>query len=129
MTVGWGCWGEPEDGRKALGVPPALWGAGAELPALAVESYPGLYLLPHPHPAMDFACAVPEAFPLTRSSCSGRSSDTTVEIPWSPGPPARALGSACGQRGIPGTGLVLPCLPSCKENSQALGNYSKGLTP
>lgn len=93
ISAGRGRWGQPEDGRKAPGPPQPR---GALLPAPAVESYPGLYLLPHPHP--DFA-AVPEASPLTPGCGGGLRGDGAVtqqrSFPGrsgSPGPPARTPG-------------------------------------
>lgn len=119
MAVGWGL-EYPEDGSKALG-PPALWGAGAELPALAVESYPGLYLLPHPHPDLDFACAVPEAFPLTRSSCGGLRGDGAVTQQRSfpghsrePGATGRALALPMTSGGSQGQGGSCPASPAVR---------------
>lgn len=88
---------------------------------------PDFYLLPHPHPHTDFA-AVPEAFPLTRGSCGGLRGDGAVtqqrSFPGpsrSPGPPARASGSARGQRRLQGQGW--------SRLAPRLGGASRGKQP
>lgn len=114
-SAGRGRWGQPEDGRKAPGAPPALWGAApssgcGKLPQTLSPSppSPGLFRRARGFSADSW---------LLRWPPRGRGSDTAAELPW-------ALREPGATRPYPG-----PWEASAEESNRALVTCSNGLTP